>query len=88
MSEQEIIDGNLLIAKFMINSNRDIVYPSGSIGAWIFDRGEDELIQFIKKTKYNKSWDWLMPVIEKIEDLDFNNRVMSIKTKSSYWVNL
>lgn len=60
MSEQEIIDGNKIIAKFMKNEAQ-------------FKPTEDDY--YLNYCKYLSSWDSLMPVIEKIEDLDFNNRV-------------
>jgi hypothetical protein len=49
--DEEIIEGNIVIAKFM--------------GHLFLDAPK----------QYHFSWDWLMPVIEKIEDLDFNERV-------------
>ncbi len=57
---------NKLIAEFMsipvINETSGIItpmYKAVGLGGWC---REDEL-------KYNLRWDWLMPVVEKIEDL-------------------
>ena len=72
--EQKIInEGNELIAEFM--GYEKIIIP---VGAWGELLGPDvEIIRFGSKTddkdwkdailmKYHSSWDWLMPVLEKI----------------------
>ena len=59
--------GNKLIADFM--GAKEDVYPE-SMPKWvnIFGTNEDN----IKNFNYNTSWDWLMPVVEKIAiDYDF-----------------
>jgi hypothetical protein len=67
MTEKEINEGNKLIAEFMGFRVFDKRYPRNhGIGApeaeW-----RDCIVQ---KTKYHSSWDWLMPVVEKIEGLE------------------
>jgi len=68
MTEQEIIDGNILIAKYMD-------YLVGPLSGWISGRNEyayikkDDVITEaipVGSLKYHKSWDALMPVLEKI----------------------
>ena len=54
MSNEEIIEGNKLIAEFMGKEIRDHLYNDAV------------------KWKYHLSWDWLMPVIEKISKIEFN----------------
>lgn len=63
MEQQQIISGNRIIAEFMGGKfftdtptilEAHIVSPSG--GA----------VKCIDKLKYHSSWDWLMPVVEKI----------------------
>lgn len=51
--EQEILEGNKLIADFM---------------GWIHheDKAYDE--KEMRELKHHSSWDWLMPVVEKITD--------------------
>lgn len=69
MSIEETIAANKLIAMFM--------------GAWIHqygkrreryvfndDRGSIRLSVTCEHLKYHKSWDWLMPVCEKINSID------------------
>jgi hypothetical protein len=57
----EIIEGNKLIAEFM--GERVIKEPYFDNKLPVIS-GEDGY----KQTKYHTSWDWLMPVIEKIKN--------------------
>lgn len=56
-------EGNKLIAEFMGHevAYSDTSHPCimGEMNCW-------------SPIKYHKSWDWLMPVIQKIGNLDFN----------------
>ena len=54
LSVDEILSGNRLIAEFMC---WDRTEPTNST---LFE-------QSIKHTQYHRSWDWLMPVVEKIQ---------------------
>lgn len=61
MSEQEIKDGNILIANFMgFPATREELTLSGKRKFKIVDR----------KLEYHTSWNWLMDVVEKIEGYD------------------
>ena len=72
MSEQEIIEGNKLIAEFMH-------YKENGMFIW---NNPPELISnnsvYIGYTehsaKYHSSWDWLMPCIDKIYDDDLYSK--------------
>lgn len=74
MAEQEIIDGNILIAKYMD-------YLVGPLSGWISGKNEcaykkedgsiNEAIP-VGGLKYHKSWDSLMPVLEKISKHNHN----------------
>ena len=58
MSEQEILDGNKLIAEFMgakYNSKLDLV-----------NLGANHKLVGINELQYHSSWDWIMPVVDKI----------------------
>jgi hypothetical protein len=62
--KKEILEGNKLIAEFMgLEEGPEYVNA--------FDR--DDLLYFTgggyESAKYDSSWDWLMPVVEKIECL-------------------
>ena len=59
MTQQEIIAGNKLIAEFM-----GIKLHGG--GTSVFDWVEPSPLD-ADKLAYHSSWDWLMPVVEKIE---------------------
>lgn len=60
MKDEQIIEGNKLIAEFMKISynkaNMKLVWKGGLL--------VDEL-----EILYHSSWDWLMPVVEKIESI-------------------
>lgn len=57
---KEIIENNKLILKlFPRNGSQD----SSS------DFGENILDWYAKKLKYHSSWEWLIPVVEKIEKM-------------------
>jgi len=59
-------ENNKLIAEFMRLEiiNADIILYA-----------IDEIAYPINKLQYHTSWDWLMPVVEKIESLNTNNNV-------------
>ena len=65
MTEQDIIDGNLLIAKFMGAA------PHGIADAVRFPNSAKRY--FPEHLKYYSSWSWLMPVIERICDLTYED---------------
>ena len=60
-----IIENNKLIAKFMYNN----LYNEDSLGDCWVETNEGYVNFYIDKAKYHLSWDWLMPVVEKIEHL-------------------
>jgi hypothetical protein len=57
-------EGNKLIAEFM---NVDLMTLKGE-GVIEFIKVQE---YFLRSAKYHSSWDWLMPVVEKIEKLGF-----------------
>lgn len=62
MTTEEILEGNKLIAEFM--GAKIIVENYHGINIIKFpDKSTKDLFGL----KYNTSWDWLMPVVEKIE---------------------
>ena len=75
MNTQEIIEGNKLIAEFMNVETaigiKDNLYRLDEFSYWEpipyqseFDRKN---YFYASELKYHSSWDWLMPVVEKIE---------------------
>ena len=63
LTQEEIITGNKLIAEFITIEIKD--------GWYYFDHPiihEAELAYF-KNFRFHSSWDWLMPVVEKIEEM-------------------
>lgn len=75
MQEQEIIDGNKLIAEFLCFKYRNQAkywgrYPLDD-NSFLSLKGEVEM----HSLKFHSSWDWLMPVVEKIESLNFTTSI-------------
>lgn len=64
MNEGEITKGNKLIAEFMggeICGNKvEVVMQESELGPIVTNR--------VAELKYHSSWDWLIPVVEKIEE--------------------
>ena len=66
--EKEIIEGNKLIAEFMkFPSNKHLENWVDVPNEYISIYGKHFGIGF--NCKFHKSWDWLMPVVEKIESI-------------------
>jgi hypothetical protein len=68
METKYVLKGNKLIAEFMLNKKGDYFsgVPFGG-GGWIIKTDDkEELNNFLKSLKFHSSWDWLMPVVEKI----------------------
>lgn len=64
---KEITEGNKLIAEFMGG-----VYKMDYTGidkAWHFQKSPDVKKVHFYELLYNSDWSWLMPVVEKIENL-------------------
>lgn len=65
MTNTEIVDNNMLIAEFMHSKDETGAYT------W-YDGNPSENSVWIAYTehsaKFNTSWDWLMPVIDKIKN--------------------
>jgi len=62
MDTMKIVENNILVAEFM---GEEMGGPGFALGFFI----DDAFIDFWE-LKYNKSWDWLMPVINKIYSMN------------------
>ncbi len=66
----DIEQGNKLIAEFM-----GFVRKAGALEHYSVPKGQDlhykAFTLDLKKMTYHTSWDWLMPVVEKIQSLDY-----------------
>jgi len=62
---EEFLEGNKLIAEFD-NKKWDIENNRGRVGLFVLD--SDAEIAY--ELDYHSSWDWLMPVVEKIQHLE------------------
>lgn len=81
MTEIEILEGNKLIAEFMGWQKTSVFgwLKPGEKDAW--SERPDEYLQF------DYSWNWLMPVIDKIEEYGFMV-LMCRPSKSNYYINI
>lgn len=71
MTNEEILNGNTLIAVFMGGEFRTDLPFTYTKEGWVNTPANDNMqIAQNYDLKYHSSWDWLMPVVEKIEDLD------------------
>jgi len=89
MTDQEIQDGNKLVAEFM---GAFLIYftdrSNETSQVWM---SEDNLLSggqslkgnSINGLKFHSSWDWLMPVVEKIESLGFQFDILGRKLEFS-----
>ena len=73
MTNKEILDGNKLIAEFL-----GFEFKNGVAQNEVFYTLEKEHPIYLqgysyKCAKFHSSWDWMMPVIDKIESLEGNN---------------
>lgn len=75
MEQQTIIDGNKLIALFDGWTEHNIVSLSAKPDFIMLhhDNYPPMRLENIEDMQYHSSWDWLMPVIEKIESIKSNN---------------
>jgi hypothetical protein len=48
--------------------------------------GEESNDFYVEQLKFHTSWDWLMPVVEKIEDLECKFEMFPSETKKKYFV--
>jgi len=79
MKDQEITQNNKLIAEFMHPEMLDVIkeHKKGNVKG--IDIDGDMIIKMslfmgnYELLKFHSSWDWLMPVVEKIENLKLGN---------------
>lgn len=71
--EKKIIEGNKLISEFMgiiVEVKAERLYTSKHFG--------------IKMVQYHSSWDWLMPVVEKISDYHYPDFYIGEKPEEAH----
>lgn len=68
MTTEEIEKGNKLIAEFMEYKLNDAEYPNSPF----YETKEGDFINYPDCLNFHLSWDWLMPVVDKIYSMSFN----------------
>lgn len=70
MKTEEILDGNRILAEFMGFTPLNKEHTVFSSNDFLYER-EQETNWFDRDLKFHTYWDWLMPVVEKIESLGY-----------------
>jgi len=79
MTQQYILEGNRLIAIFMGGEFRTDLKFAGITSGWINTPANDNIhIAQDYNLKYHKSFDWLIPVIEKINSTKIDNQTIDV----------
>ena len=96
MTKEEILEGNRLIVKFLDIKESKLHYDSYGIptptykvlhklySGSSYNIPNKSLEVFIENCKYHTSWDWLMPCVEKINQLNIlkmSSNLGSLKMK-------
>lgn len=68
MENKEILQNNKLIAKFQYEKLCENTETDDFL---VRDKNTNYIEFYVVDAKYHSSWDWLMPVIEKIMDICF-----------------
>lgn len=69
MTQEEILEGNKLIAEFMGAEKVD-KHPQSKSTVVTFKLGKTTIVSSLGNFKFHSSWDWLMPIVEKIQHMD------------------
>lgn len=85
MTQEEILEGNKLIAEFMElhkdeESGNYLIVDEPHIRA--------SCLMSIEYLRYHSSWDWLMPVVEKIEHLEETETMLGIVDINSHYCRI
>lgn len=91
MTQEEIIEGNKLIAEFMELQKDE---ESGNYHIVNEPHIHASCLMSIEYLQYHSSWDWLMPVVEKIRDMKNesaeymtqNSKLASALTTARIWI--
>ncbi|BAQ92990.1 hypothetical protein [uncultured Mediterranean phage uvMED] len=75
---------NRLIAEFMGLDTE--VFKSGKVNYYYYDKvSKQEIFLEAHELSYDVSWDWLMPVVEKIVDEYYNTAFNELNNKVNVW---
>ena len=84
LTQQEIEEGNKLIAEFegMVYTNDD---PKAYAQGYMFSKELGAIT--VADLQYHESWDWLMPIVEKLSnEFTLKNKVEYYKlSKDCFW---
>ena len=83
---KNIVENNKLIAEFM--GVFDKILSTGNIHSWsdapfyytTEDTKEKVIKNICKYSKYDSDWNWLMEVVEKIEETEIENNILMLES--------
>jgi hypothetical protein len=78
MTQEEIIEGRILIENFM--ELRVDSFPNGLSDSWYVDHKNPDSVyngMSPNEAKFHSSWDWIIPVVEKIIGLGWQFQLNS-----------
>lgn len=93
MVKEEILESNKLIAEFMGGKyNNQVNFRIAQNEIWLPIHGVTKFntadLGSGKILEYHKSWDWLMPVVEKIESLGYTTLIKNYGDEFSNFVEI
>lgn len=84
MTQEETIRGNKLIAEFMGAEVKNETYCFHFGNPAYEIQIEEMSFESVKRLRYQSSWDWLMPVVEKIESLWISGEQSSVTIRRNF----
>ena len=83
---ENIIENNKLIAEFLVNNEGNLVKIRDGVYSTIDDNEVPDDDLTINDLKYHEDWNWLMRLVEKIENLQDENNcaIYNVQTEQCF----
>jgi hypothetical protein len=72
-------ENNKLIAEFMLLEKNDLSCKHSELIG--YKKDENDMFHLHSQLKFHSSWDWLMPVVQKIDERGYNVHISRISCK-------